>query len=760
MGGIVLKEGLEKQSLVAAETISIKIDSIEEVAVHFNTAFTFFFVLSGYLEVIKNDTCVLVRSGDVYLLNEGELVSFLGSEKNVVLTISMHLNTYNQQGYFFRLDRPLSLVYKRDAYEEFTRCLAELFIENDYQREGYRYIIEGNTQYLIGLLFRYINVSSIEQGKVASKENSKVEEITAYIHEHYTESLSLDDIADHFFLNKYYLSHTFKGQMNLSIGAYLKELRLFYSVRMLNNTNEKIVTIALNNGFPSLRAFNKAFKEKFDTSPLLFRKKRISEVTTDNKIGSKQDAFQLLAPYVHGKDFLEQNNVRQEVTIDTTKEVTTQGSIRYVLKAKPDNMSQNLALVKTKLGIQYVSVTNIFEKISIEDKDNERIIDFHILDIFLQNIVDQYMTPYIQIQMTDYDFWIEKKNLSQELFHEVMVSLKYHLLNQFGSFPEWIIEFRCFYEQESNVRVCLPLAKEIDVFLDFDNLVLHFPVTPKTALSYKDPKTDCIYCIDDYMVVKKLPISAIHESLQDDYFLAVIRESKNRQIQMQLLEKVLFLEKDDYFATYFDLSLANLTIWQFITQRVDGEQYFTPLSLDAEKVFEYFPDELAKKIALLTEQGLIKENWYAYEFLNRLHEDVLFRNDFFVVTKSRENYCILGAYPEEELVSFFHKKEQLEVAGSVRSAQSPFITVDLKLLNLKGKYKMIKQELTPEVIDRRNDWFQMRNCQLLSKEDVTFYNEVAKPSRRIEMIDINGLVDLKLELPLFGIVMIELKKIR
>lgn len=81
-------------------------------------------------------------------------------------------------------------------------------------------------------------------------------------------------------------------------------------------------------------------------------------------------------------------------------------------------------------------------------------------------------------------------------------------------------------------------------------------------------------------------------------------------------------------------------------------------------------------------------------------------------------------------------------------------------MQLKGRYKITKQELTPTIIDRRNELSNIRNSQNLSSEDVAFQNAYSKPSRILSEADINGSYEVKIDLPIFGIVMFDLEKIQ
>ena len=65
----------------------------------------------------------------------------------------------------------------------------------------------------------------------------------------------------------FFLKHSIK-----TFNQYLNDARLGYACQRLENTNDTITELCLDSGFKSLRTFNRAFKEKFKTSPSEYRK--------------------------------------------------------------------------------------------------------------------------------------------------------------------------------------------------------------------------------------------------------------------------------------------------------------------------------------------------------------------------------------------------------------------------------------------------------------------------------------------------------
>lgn len=750
------KNGSDKTVLAAIETI-------EEVDFLLITQLTAWFVLSGYLEIIRNGADILMRTGDIFVLNKGDMVRVVGSEENATLTVMFLTNEYQEELPPFKLNMPLSMVYKKDGYELIKNGMANLYVEMIYPGDGSDYIIEGYSKRLIGLLYRYLG--SIDEKEQAHAASDKVKEIVSYINVNYAEKLSLDEIADKFYSSKYYLAHSFRKQLGISIGNYIKEVRLFHSFRMLESTNNKIVTIALANGFPNVRSFNEAFKMRYKLTPAEFREERQLRAVQNRSDGVlPQDVLALLSPYVPLGELPAAAPIapdRIEVQIDLNKTIGRYSKVNHVLKVKGGLTDSRLLEVRERLGVKWVAVTRIFKKVDIQLNEGRLVCSFRELDRLLQQIVSAGMTPYLQFQSIDFDDWEERGYHDKEWFQAVLTELNLYLQQNYMTSQDWMFEFRCFYELQNSGELCLPLVEAISIFKGYKNVVIHFPMPPQTAVSLDKPCHHAVYCIDDWTRMRKIPLEAALEHLFDEAYIRVIAKNTNMKDQNRILDRMLVYEHDDYLQTYSELAQANANIWQHISLMNQNEvagHYFSPLSLDSAKLFEYFPDELASRLSLCTSDGRYKNNWYATEFVSRLYDELVFKNNSCIVTKRQDNYRILAVYPEEEvhLIVTRNKNEHSELAW--HKAKSPYVFIRLELSNLEGPYRLIKQRLTPEQVDQRLDLADLRKCKKLSFEDITYWNAVNRPSRSVEQLKIKGYHTLEFEVPIFGIVMIDLEK--
>ncbi|WP_304942156.1 response regulator transcription factor [Vallitalea guaymasensis] len=123
-------------------------------------------------------------------------------------------------------------------------------------------------------------ISSIIELKYKSQniKPSTIDEIKTYINQHYTENLSLNSIAEHFFFNPYYLSQLFKKKTGESYLNYVTKLRIQKAQQLLNTTNMKIYEICHAIGYENTKYFNKVFQKHIGLKPSEYRKK--------NKLGS------------------------------------------------------------------------------------------------------------------------------------------------------------------------------------------------------------------------------------------------------------------------------------------------------------------------------------------------------------------------------------------------------------------------------------------------------------------------------------------
>jgi two-component system response regulator YesN len=103
-------------------------------------------------------------------------------------------------------------------------------------------------------------------------------EIVKYIDAHYANDLTLQDIAERFFLSREYISRKFKQQFLENLSDYIERIRFDKAKLLLMNPQYKIVQIAKLVGYNDEKYFSKVFKKLEGVSPNEYRKQKNDEI--------------------------------------------------------------------------------------------------------------------------------------------------------------------------------------------------------------------------------------------------------------------------------------------------------------------------------------------------------------------------------------------------------------------------------------------------------------------------------------------------
>ncbi|GAA0289804.1 AraC-like DNA-binding protein [Gracilibacillus halotolerans] len=717
---------------------------------------TIWFVLSGYVEMNRNGSMLSLRTGDIYIFNRGDLVSVNESKDNHTLSVKIGVSRYERPFPNFKLSLPISEVYKSEAYNYMKQCLANIYYEQLRKDKGSAYIIEGQSTRLIGLLYRYLETEKRELEHDPSY-SEKIKNVVSYIDQHYDEKLTLDHLAEKFYSSKYYLARLFKKQLGTTIGNYIKEVRLLHGVKMLEETDRKVIDIALANGFPNLRSFIEAVKDKYQVTPQELRErheknKKITEIPIQS-----DEVLDLLDSFVPLHEFSNPSlhGTKTTVPINPYDTIGKFHPLNRFLKCTTIPPINRLKEINQKLRVQLVSVTNIVKKIDYVVENGEFIYNFQSLDVLLRQIIDAGMKPYIQFQSIDYFEWKKNGAGNDGMFLKLLRQLHYHIQQNFANTQDWYIEFRCFHETNNYMEVIRPLVNAISIFQGYNFLFIHLPVVPEENLSTSDSDRG-VYCIDDFTKVTKMELEQVYEYLNDSHYVKEISQDMHHDQLNHALERTITIENDTHQAHYANLKHANGLLWNALNDIETAPNRLSPLSLDGANLFEYFPSELAERFSILTKDGRIKEYYYALAFLNNLYEDIVFKNENCIVTRYQENYRILAVYPEEELRQLLVKSNQYK--HNKKKLHNSFIQIELQCKDLFGTYRFVKQQLSPEHIDKKAELAYFRKCKKLSSDDIEYWNGINRPVRTVETLEMKRTYTLEFQVPMFGITMIDLEK--
>ncbi len=125
----------------------------------------------------------------------------------------------------------------------------------------------------INLLLQDVALSIVN--KVKSYNNKSIRVILRkaieYLNEHYSEQVTLNEVAEHTFVTTFYISRMFKKELGISFIDYLNEIRIQKAKELLKDVKFKSYEVASLVGIPDPHYFSKLFKKHSGISPSEYR---------------------------------------------------------------------------------------------------------------------------------------------------------------------------------------------------------------------------------------------------------------------------------------------------------------------------------------------------------------------------------------------------------------------------------------------------------------------------------------------------------
>lgn len=119
-----------------------------------------------------------------------------------------------------------------------------------------------------------VAVNKIEElGSDDACTDARMIEIMNYVQANYID-ITLDDLAEKFFLSKPYLSKYIKEKSGMTFGDLVKKIRMKKAKALLKSSNMTVENIAMSVGYQNVEHFNRLFKKAYDMTPMQFRNQK------------------------------------------------------------------------------------------------------------------------------------------------------------------------------------------------------------------------------------------------------------------------------------------------------------------------------------------------------------------------------------------------------------------------------------------------------------------------------------------------------
>ncbi|MDO4340213.1 MAG: helix-turn-helix domain-containing protein, partial [Eubacteriales bacterium] len=259
-----------------------------------------------------------------------------------------------------------------------------------------------------GHAFRH--VKKYEEERI-SKEDDRIQEIFAFIRVNYRQNITLSDLAEQLYLSTTYVSRYIKQKCNINFMELLNQVRLTHAMEDLMYTDDSILKIALDNGFASVAAYNKTFKEAYQTTPSEYRRQRRMEKGKNREEArqKKRQIEQRVEEYLQKNPFDisdDTNTMELTITADLDKimdirwdgyccKMINAGSASILLDG---GLQNQLLELKETLGIQYVRFWDIYAPnmyLDLHAEEGEQ--NYSRINGVIDFLVRNQLKPYIDL---------------------------------------------------------------------------------------------------------------------------------------------------------------------------------------------------------------------------------------------------------------------------------------------------------------------------------------------------------------------------
>lgn len=235
----------------------------------------FQYTLNGYGEVRVGEKTYAVKPGEAFIVKvPSEHCYYLPEESPEWEFIFITLEGTKAEECWDYLISQFELVVNVDANAPLIFLLQKIYqfalkegIEDTFTSSAYAY------EFVMGL-YRFAKGLDSRQTGIPDDILMAIQFMTT----HYHEPLSLESIAEHAGLSKYYFTNKFQKYMKTTPIQFLTKRRIQKAMELLLTTNKTIQEIAMETSYDNANYFSKVFKKTIGISADSFRKdKKMSD---------------------------------------------------------------------------------------------------------------------------------------------------------------------------------------------------------------------------------------------------------------------------------------------------------------------------------------------------------------------------------------------------------------------------------------------------------------------------------------------------
>lgn len=235
------------------------------------------FVMSGEGRYFIEDKHYNIAEGDLLIFNPGVRHQALYAKEAVIPSTEFFVGFCDIEfGGYGKNYLPVPngdyiLHTKGELRQKLFKLCSSMEAEKAIRREGRYFMLKAYLMQLLLLVIREQCESVPVMGSYAFEPTNKktvVEQMLNYFEDHYSEKISLDQIAGNMYLSPFYISRIFKSETGDTPIRHLINIRLEKAMELLQGGyNGSIQEVAALVGYDDAYHFSKLFKKHYGITP-------------------------------------------------------------------------------------------------------------------------------------------------------------------------------------------------------------------------------------------------------------------------------------------------------------------------------------------------------------------------------------------------------------------------------------------------------------------------------------------------------------
>ncbi|WFR63537.1 AraC family transcriptional regulator [Paenibacillus amylolyticus] len=199
--------------------------------------------------------------------------------KRLIISFAMPRNTPGLENDYTKLfsifDEPIPIFrFTEEQRKEVLAPINDIFAQFKQPSALQSVVIHHRFVEFLCAIHRYAAENGYVREETGSSMSRRMYAIASYIHSHYQQDLSLDEVSRRFYVSAHHLSRQFNRVTGFTFTEYVQMTRIRNAQQMLLNSSEKITDIAAQCGFTSFSQFNRIFNKQNGMSPSAYRRSR------------------------------------------------------------------------------------------------------------------------------------------------------------------------------------------------------------------------------------------------------------------------------------------------------------------------------------------------------------------------------------------------------------------------------------------------------------------------------------------------------